>query len=49
MLKYIIDAILVCVLFIWMTNVIATFNDCIRTAATVNEQHIEQMFKEAGL
>ena len=49
MLKYIIDAIIICILAIWMANVIDTFRQCAVIAAEKNEVYLESLFEEAGL
>ena len=49
MLKYIIDAIIICILAIWITNVIDTFRQCANIASRKNEIYLESLFEEAGL
>ena len=49
MLKYIIDAILICIVVIWMTKTIDTFHKCIKVASYYQNHYIESLFEEAGL
>ena len=49
MLKCVIDAIIICILAIWMANVIDTFRQCASIASRKNEIYLESLFEEAGL